>query len=29
MGYGTARHIEGIKKYGLSEFHRKSFKLKN
>ena len=29
MGYGTRKHIEGIKKYGLSEFHRKSFKLKN
>jgi ribonuclease HII len=29
MGYGTAKHIEGIKKYGLSEFHRKTFKLKN
>ena len=29
MGYGTPKHIEGIKKYGLSEFHRKSFKLKN
>ena len=29
MGYGTAKHIEGIKKFGLSEFHRKSFKLKN
>lgn len=29
MGYGTKRHIEGIKKYGLSEFHRRSFKLKN
>jgi ribonuclease HII len=29
MGYGTRKHIEGIKKYGLSEFHRKSFKLKS
>jgi ribonuclease HII len=29
MGYGTAKHIEGIKKYGLSEFHRKTFKLKH
>ncbi len=28
MGYGTAKHIDGIKKHGLSEFHRKSFKLK-
>tara|TARA_A100001015_G_scaffold275756_1_gene333324 strand:- start:121 stop:744 length:624 start_codon:yes stop_codon:yes gene_type:complete len=25
MGYGTKRHIEGIQKYGLSNFHRKSF----
>jgi ribonuclease HII len=29
MGYGTAKHIEGIKKYGLSKYHRKTFKLKN
>jgi ribonuclease HII len=29
MGYGTKKHIEGIKKYGLSKFHRKTFKLKN
>lgn len=29
MGYGTVKHIEGIKKYGLSEFHRKSFKILN
>lgn len=29
MGYGTKKHLEGIKKYGLSEFHRKTFKLKN
>jgi ribonuclease HII len=27
-GYGTKRHIEGIKKYGYSPYHRKSFKLK-
>jgi len=27
-GYGTKRHIELIKKYGLSSLHRKSFKLK-
>jgi ribonuclease HII len=26
MGYGTKKHIEGIKKYGASEYHRKSFK---
>lgn len=25
MGYGSARHIEGIKKYGLSPFHRRTF----
>ena len=28
MGYGTKKHIEGIKKYGLSKFHRKTFKIK-
>lgn len=28
MGYGTKKHIEGINKYGLSKYHRKSFKLK-
>jgi len=27
-GYGTKEHREGIKKYGYSEFHRKTFKLK-
>ena len=27
-GYGTKAHIDGIKKYGYSSFHRKSFKLK-
>ncbi len=27
-GYGTKKHIELIKKYGLSSLHRKSFKLK-
>lgn len=26
MGYGTKKHLEGIKKYGISEFHRKTFK---
>jgi len=26
MGYGTQKHIDAIKKYGISEFHRKSFK---
>ena len=24
-GYGTAKHIEGIKNYGLTEIHRKTF----
>lgn len=28
MGYGTKKHIEGINKYGLSDFHRKTFKIK-
>ena len=27
-GYGTKKHIEGIKLYGQSEYHRKTFKLK-
>jgi|TARA_B110000967_G_C18896183_1_gene570826 ribonuclease HII len=27
-GYGTKKHIEGIQKYGLSDYHRKTFKLK-
>ncbi len=26
-GYGTKKHIEGIKKYGLSEHHRHSFNI--
>jgi ribonuclease HII len=25
MGYGTAKHLEGIKKYGITDFHRKTF----
>lgn len=25
QGYGTTRHLEAIKKYGITEFHRKSF----
>ena len=25
-GYGTKKHMEGIKKYGISEWHRKSFR---
>ena len=28
MGYGTKKHIEGIKNYGHCNYHRKSFKLK-
>lgn len=28
-GYGTKKHIEGIREYGYSTLHRKSFKLKN
>jgi len=27
MGYGTAKHISNIEKYGYTEIHRKSFKL--
>ena len=26
MGYGTKKHIEGIQKYGITQYHRKSFK---
>lgn len=26
VGYGTAKHLEAIKKYGVSQFHRLSFK---
>jgi ribonuclease HII len=26
MGYGTKKHIDGIMKYGISNFHRKTFK---
>lgn len=25
MGYGTPKHIDGLKKYGKCEIHRKSF----
>jgi ribonuclease HII len=28
MGYGTAAHIEAVKIYGKSKYHRHSFKLK-
>lgn len=27
MGYGTKTHLDGIKKYGISKFHRKTFGL--
>lgn len=26
MGYGTKKHMDGIKKYGITKFHRTSFK---
>lgn len=26
VGYGTKKHINGIEKYGITEFHRKSYK---
>jgi ribonuclease HII len=26
MGYGTKKHIDGIYKYGISIYHRKTFK---
>jgi len=26
MGYGTRKHLEGIRTFGISKFHRKSFK---
>ena len=29
MGYGTKKHINGIKIHGYTDFHRKSYKLKN
>ena len=28
-GYGTKQHREGIKEFGYSPYHRKSFKLKS
>jgi ribonuclease HII len=27
MGYGTKKHMEGIKKYGITKYHRKTFGL--
>ena len=29
MGYGTKEHLLAIKKYGITELHRKSFKINN
>ena len=29
MGYPTKKHIEGIKKHGISKFHRKSYGIYN
>lgn len=29
MGYGTKKHIDGIRTHGYSNYHRKSFKCKN
>jgi ribonuclease HII len=29
MGYGTKNHINAIKKFGLTKYHRKSFKIKS
>ena len=29
MGYGTKKHIDGIKQYGYTSFHRNSFVIKN
>ena len=26
MGYGTAKHLDGLKKYGPSQFHRLTYK---
>ena len=28
MGYGTKKHREALKQYGLTEYHRKSFSFK-
>tara|TARA_B110000467_G_C18288581_1_gene463282 strand:+ start:800 stop:1468 length:669 start_codon:yes stop_codon:yes gene_type:complete len=28
-GYGTKQHLDGIRSYGYSEFHRKTFKVKS
>ena len=28
-GYGTKQHLEGIRQYGYSEYHRKTFKIKS
>ena len=26
MGYGTKAHIQGIENYGITQFHRKTYK---
>ena len=28
MGYGTPRHLEGIRQFGITEWHRKTFSIK-
>ena len=28
-GYGTAKHMDGIKKYGITQWHRKTFGICN
>ena len=28
-GYGTKQHLDGIRTYGYSEYHRKTFKVKS
>jgi ribonuclease HII len=25
MGYGTKKHMDGIREYGITQWHRKSF----
>ena len=25
MGYGTKKHLEGIEKHGITQYHRKTF----
>ena len=28
VGYPTQKHFEGLKKYGITKYHRRSFKLR-